>query len=1106
MLLVGLRSPGSQHLPHQHALGTSFNQVNVLHLHGGGSILKLTGGIERCGEHMLAKKSSGHIDRALVLVDQTWAFIDRFLTVLDGPLATSRGKRLLALLGYFFAALTGTFLVSSWQVSGALSEMHLPGKLGTNALSFPITAGPGYLQKIRSSWDDYLNTVALAHGDVTRKVAPPQSLVIRLFWLNFSFIVCYLVVLSLLLAMAHWVLRKARAVDHALVDACLGLVRCTFMLVTALAIVDFFEKVTLWGAYTNNWEWVLMQPFPIGPALSATKILLTVLVLLGLVIVTGGMLRLAVFRPLLQALVAARGVVLVVVLCWVLLSVRIGADQVDDVIRAWDWSRGMLTVLAAVLAVLVIAGSIARLTDQSVDRPDPRRGDSPLPLLGTIGILLVTSGTVIWWIGWGWGLIVPGAMVLILLLASLPFERLMQVTGSQDNGSALARDPSTDRNLAAIRRHGRLLARLVPAGLTLVLIWVVGRASAFDLFVREGQASKLVLVQAVVIGSLFAIGVLILMFPRRSIQALWVWLMATGVAFGLLLATCVWPVRWPEWLGSVAVLLLSVAVISGLLGLVVVIARRLAQRQRRLVPVFWVLGLKRFPAVAFVVVWVILIQILPAGGFHEIEVSGSTQSAGVSSPTLEQAYASWFAASAKRGSVRPMVLVGAQGGGIRAAVWTALVMECVFGPSPIPDTGEVCAGGSGAANPMAAREIVNNTVLPVFLASGASGGSVGLAAWTAYRVDVAAGHAPRTTIDGSLAADFVAPDLARLLTGDLAHMFLADNLADRARVFEHALAGDSASGPTWLSRGLRATWQQANGSGKWQIPVLALNGFQVENGCRFVVSPVHFDIFLTGYGLKPEAAKEQKDLLDNPTDTGCAASQAVPNFPSPPLRSALPRTTELIDYLCPGQDISLATAGHLSARFPYVSPYARVSRQNCLHDDGLLPPGSVTYVLDGGIYDNSGALTAQEAWRELRATAAAQEKPNSCVVPLFLQIDNSVDDVSPGARRPPDLLAPLQALLEEVNSRETVSRASAALELGPARSPAGHEVKDHQTAIDSLWFRIALTGQPGPQPPLGWTLAESTIKDMRAQLGASENKKQIAKLRQLLTSTTLTCG
>jgi hypothetical protein len=322
-------------------------------------------------------------------------------------------------------------------------------------------------------------------------------------------------------------------------------------------------------------------------------------------------------------------------------------------------------------------------------------------------------------------------------------------------------------------------------------------------------------------------------------------------------------------------------------------------------------------------------------------------------------------------------------------------------------------------------------------------------------------------VDGALRDDFVAPDLARMLTGDLTHMLLAHNLPDRAKVLEWAWERPWASGRNCLARGLRETYQQANGGpGQWRIPVLALNGMQVEDGCRLLASPVGFHVSAPGrtLGTAPEGD------LDNPSDVKCSARTV-----GGPLVDVLPRTTELVDYLCPATDVPLSTAAHLSARFPFVSPTGRVTRTGCYQDAGLVPDKSSSYDIDGGLFDNSGASTASDAWRALAPLAAAGESgksgPQRCVLPLFLQIDNS-DPAEPelGQSAPPlELFAPLKALFGEIGSRETVARGAAKTEFGPARSPAGSPVQVDGHNVASLWFRVALAGQPGPTPPLGWT-------------------------------------
>jgi hypothetical protein len=84
-----------------------------------------------------------------------------------------------------------------------------------------------------------------------------------------------------------------------------------------------------------------------------------------------------------------------------------------------------------------------------------------------------------------------------------------------------------------------------------------------------------------------------------------------------------------------------------------------------------------------------------------------------------------------------------------------------------------------------------------------------------------------------------------------------------------------------------------------------------------------------------------------------------------------------------------------------VSPIARIAIGDC-SGRGLMPPKVVGYVTDGGIYDSSGASTAVGRWRARLPQIASSETPQSCVAPLFLQIDNSVaDDAGNTTKRPP---------------------------------------------------------------------------------------------------------
>jgi hypothetical protein len=201
-----------------------------------------------------------------------------------------------------------------------------------------------------------------------------------------------------------------------------------------------------------------------------------------------------------------------------------------------------------------------------------------------------------------------------------------------------------------------------------------------------------------------------------------------------------------------------------------------------------------------------------------------------------------------------------------------------------------------------------------------------------------------------------------------------------------------------------------------------------------------------------------------------------------------------------------------------------VERTSCV-GEGLVPGAATSFVADGGLFDNSGAGTAVDTWQALapyamawqnasdlrrQAGVAAADRVSSCLVPMFVQIDNSppastTADVTSPDRRPYELLAPVKATLGQVSSRELQARAGAASIFSAPLSADGRSVNLDGIPASALWFRISLYGQPGPEPPLGWTLARETVEDMRAQLNSRANVSQIQQIRALLDPARLSC-
>jgi hypothetical protein len=396
------------------------------------------------------------------------------------------------------------------------------------------------------------------------------------------------------------------------------------------------------------------------------------------------------------------------------------------------------------------------------------------------------------------------------------------------------------------------------------------------------------------------------------------------------------------------------------------------------------------------------------------------------------------------GGQRLVYLVAAEGGGIRAAYWTASLL------GRLADKDE--------------------RFLPRLLAvSSVSGGSLGAAVFTALAADgrdharQVADRAPRSSLGDCVPADspfrcagrsilsedYLATDVASLLFPDLLQRMLPVALprTDRARAFE----------ASW-----RAGWRRRAGNDRFgepfedlwpggvsasAVPALFLNSTLVETGARLIWSPVNL-------APSPPHTGAGGDAWSFPDATdGLVAleSPAEPpgSGPSPAEGAGAKQR----------HTVSLATAAHASARFPYVSPAGR------------LPRG---HVVDGGYFENSGAATA------LDLLAALDRFTDLDVVVVV--IGDAVEDTPPPRDlMANDLLAPPRTLFRTRDGRARYAVAS--LERAVARRQG------------CLVRMRRLTRQL--EPPLSWVLSHSAQKELDAQLLALEPRLEavLAPLR-----------
>lgn len=1000
----------------------------------------------------------------------------------------------------------GGLYVAMQQVDAALGRMSAIGGEQGTGLAFPIDGARA--QRFVESWDRYLGR--FDPTTVTSLVNPPATLHTVLALLDLLFVVAYALLLLLWRRWAESQLDRVAAETDELAEARAGLVRWVRWGIVGLVAVDLVEDLLL----------VLTYGLKVPVTVLDGPISLLKYVLLGLVVVPLAFVTLAIVRERkdLRAAAAGSRAVLIPVglLVLLLLLTSIGAQQVDDVIRAWSIGQAAFAVAATLLAAWVATSGVVELTNRSRENLRPREGKDPQWLvLGGAVVLAAAAAVLALTIG-AWGLFVPAILLALIWLGgwlvtphavSGAVRRLLGLPPRDHvapvRAAARASTPTGRPTSEELAAAGLTIARIAGAAVCLVTCWIVVRASAYDLWVRTDRpvGSLLLSVGAVtVVAVAGAVGVAVVgrrpADPGRSPRPL---ILTTALTFVVLWATLVdtdaTAIALPTVLGSVAVMMIGVAASAGVFSVAAALIRRGNVRSYRLPLLLRLAGRRRFPVVIFFLVWVLVLSLLDRGGFHDARRIGLAQPG--DAPSLQEAFGSWRGTHSGAGA-HPLVLVAAQGGGIRAAVWTAMVMDCVFGPGPAPVEGSenVCADGSG--------DTAATRPLPVFLASGTSGGAVGLAGWSARRIDLAEGVAGVPRIDDILPADYVAPDVARLLSGDLLYQLLAHHFPDRAAVLERSLEQAwGASSGAGLSRGLRASYALANSGGQWGIPVLAFNGSAVEDGCRFVTSPVDM---VVPRSLRDPGTRQMNTVTgtgDRPDDATCGTGRFATD---PAFVDALPRTNELIDYLCPDEDVRLSTAGLLSSRFPYVSPTARIASGKCNNgENGRMDRDVVSYITDGGVADNSGASTAAEAWAAVQPMAATTEEARrgDCVVPLFLQIDNGVDSSGDAATRPPnELTAPVGAVVTRFGGQESLSRSEARTDFATLRTASGYRVE--AATSDTAWFRIAPAIQPGMDPPLGWTLSAETIRGMHNQLVSAENAAKISRLRALLTGD-LTC-
>jgi hypothetical protein len=386
----------------------------------------------------------------------------------------------------------------------------------------------------------------------------------------------------------------------------------------------------------------------------------------------------------------------------------------------------------------------------------------------------------------------------------------------------------------------------------------------------------------------------------------------------------------------------------------------------------------------------------------------------------------------------PVFIVAAEGGGIRAALTTALILGYITDRCP--------------AFPLHTLAI-----------SGVSGGSVGSAAYVAtakrhlyanaappcaLAVDTADSEAQE--LASFLDHDFLTPTLAVGLYPDLLARLLPVpwNQADRARGLELALSREYdrtlPPGPDRIPTLEHSFLGNTSDSlFHWdstaRVPALVLNTTRVETG-----EPVLVTQLLLGHGAPGGVSLYGIDSV---------------------------------------LDIPLSTAAGLSARFPIVSPHGLIVPRARVDSE----PRQFRLV-DGGYYDNSGLATAMSI-AALVQQLARQHALN--VIPVILRTGFKVDTVGRGRARwgsqsqaEPwaEFLSPVRAVLnardahtaEEIASLYRWADTLAKTDPGPGVSQAGAGSRGSLSRTRIAPVQLLLV-QDSVTYVLGWLMSPGAV-------------------------------
>jgi hypothetical protein len=522
--------------------------------------------------------------------------------------------------------------------------------------------------------------------------------------------------------------------------------------------------------------------------------------------------------------------------------------------------------------------------------------------------------------------------------------------------------------------------------------------------------------------------------------------------------------------------------------------------RRRPPRLLWWFGLSQLPVLTLALIWWIGVGVMQTHfgpkSLHDVRLVERAPVAVMSTegttPPLERAFDQWLLAQedlerpAAEGPV-PLMLIAAHGGGIRAAYWTAAALDCIVGvsaeevdPATLVDESDAVRSAARSMACSSRRrdaEEQRAAAKRIFIASGVSGGAVGLYAYARQLLHNGQLGASSDWIDTRLDNDFAGPAIGWALFHDLPNrllgihpdpgapcgwkVFAACLRQNRAAVLEQTFDEEwelpSTAALLRRSYDLRFSEEADVRENARLLPLVAMNATLTGGEARAVISPADLGSWPQADADDPERGRDRLPLAG---------------------------TVEIRDALCETNDIRLSTAALLAARFPYVTPSGHIG-DRCGYggelrsrDEGARCAAKGTrcegrYV-DGGYADNSGLFTIVALWPTLRGLVVeyntkARAGGRREIAPMIVELDNhyqaSLSASVPFGGSASESIIPLETGFGSRRAIETYARAAA-----------------YRILPRLCTVTISPTLHPGLIAPLGWELSPAARADLRSGL------------------------